>query len=332
MNRIAADEVAFVPAPLSQVYEKVRAGEQLDPIEATTYAQAQDRIEVERMAENYSNVKGVGAAANAGAQLFLDMLYPDAAPGSERAGQYARNMRKAYLMSIGIDEADADKSFSEQKGITNQAKVFATSVAEQMGLSALVAMTMGAPTTSLGVSAVTPSLARQAAQTVSSNIANNPASFALMGYAGSNSAYKQVKNDPTKSEAEKVAYATFSGLKEIMTEAGFIGDLRAWNQTLSAAERATAKQTFLSTFKDFTKAAGKQGLEEGTEEGVSWTGDLIWALATGDKLPTAREGWEAMALGAVSPMVAVGGQYAPALADFAAGYLPFTLPKSEDLY
>lgn len=331
MNRMAAGEVDFVPAPLSQVYEKVRAGEQLDPIEQATLDQRKNKLEVERMVENYSNVKGVGAAANAGAQLFLEMLYPSAMPGSERASDYARNMNRAYKISIGIDPGDVDKSFSEQKDVQSAAKVFGVEAANMLGLSALSGMLMAPAATSFGVTATAPSLARQAAQTVSRNIAQNPASFALMGYAGSNSAYKQVKNDPTKSEAEKLAYSTYSGLKEMFTEAGFVGDLRAWNQTLSAAERSLAKQMFRSTVSDYLKTLGKQGLEEGTEEGISWAGDLLWALATGDKLPTAREGWEAMALGAVAPGFAVTGQYAPVMADFAAGYLPFTLPKSEDL-
>jgi hypothetical protein len=331
MGRMAAGEVDFVPAPLSRVYEKVRAGEQLDPIEQVTFDQVKNRLEVERMVKNYSNVKGVGLAANAGAQLFLDQLYPSAIPGSERTSDYARNMNVAYKISIGIDPEYADKSFSEQKDFESAAKVFAVEAVNSIGLSALSGMLMAPAVTSLGVTAITPSLARQAAQAVSRNIAQNPASFALMGYAGSNSAYKQVKNDPTKSEAEKVAYSIYGGLKEMVTEAGFIGDLRAWNQTLSAAERSLAKQTFRSTVADYLKTLGKQGAEEGTEEGISWAGDLLWALATGDELPTAREGWEAMALGAVAPGFAVTGQYAPVMADFAAGYLPFTLPKSQDL-
>jgi hypothetical protein len=331
MGRIAAGEVDFVPAPLSKVYEKIRAGEQLDPIEQVTFDQRKNRLEVERMVENYSNVKGVGFAANAGAQLFLDQLYPSGMPGSERASDYARNMNVAYKISIGIDPEYADKSFSQQKDFESAAKVFAVEAVNSIGLSALSGVLMAPAATSLGVTATTPSLARQAAQTVSRNIAQNPASFALTGYAGSNSAYKQVKNDPTKSEAEKVAYSIYGGLKEMITEAGFIGDLRAWNQTLSAAERSLAKQTFKSTVVDYADALRKQGLEEGTEEGISWAGDVVWALATGDKLPTAREGWEAMALGAVAPGFAVTGQYAPVMADFAAGYLPFTLPKSQDL-
>ena len=332
MRRIADGEVAYVPSPLSQVYEKVKTGVELDPIEQYTYDQRLNKLDVEQKVENYSKVKGLGLAANAGAQLFLDQLYPSAFPGSEELSQYARNMNKAYLISSGVPEEDADKSFSEQKDFINGAKVFGVEAANTVGLSALSAMLMGAPVASFGVTAAAaPGVARQAAQAVSRNIAQNPATFATMGYVGSNSAYKSVKNDPTKTEAEKVAYSTYAGLKEMLTESGFIGDLRAWNQTLSAAEKTAAKATFKSTFMDYQKALRKQGLEEGTEEGASWTGDLLWALGTGEKLPSAREGWEAMALGAVAPGFAVTSQYAPALSDFAAGYLPFTLPKSEDI-
>ena len=331
MRRIADGEVAYVPSPLSQVYEKVKTGVELDPIEQYTYDQRLNKLDVEQKVETYSKVKGLGLAANAGAQLFLDQLYPSAFPGSEELSQYARNMNKAYLISSGVPEEDADKSFSEQKDFINGAKVFGVEAANTVGLSALSAMLMGAPVASFGVTAAAPGVARQAAQAVSRNIAQNPATFATMGYVGSNSAYKSVKNDPTKTEAEKVAYSTYAGLKEMLTESGFIGDLRAWNQTLSAAEKTAAKATFKSTFMDYQKALRKQGLEEGTEEGASWTGDLLWALGTGEKLPSAREGWEAMALGAVAPGFAVTSQYAPALSDFAAGYLPFTLPKSEDI-
>lgn len=332
MRRIADGEVAYVPSPLSQVYEKVKTGVELDPIEQYTYDQRLNKLDVEQKVENYSKVQGTGLFANAGAQLFLDQLYPSAFPDSEELSQYARNMNKAYLISIGIPEEDADKSFSEQKNFINGAKVFGVEAVNTLGLSALSAMLMGAPVASFGVTtAAAPGVARQAAQAVSRNIAQNPATFATMGYVGSNSAYKSVKNDPTKTEAEKVAYSTFSGLKEMLTESGFIGDLRAWNQTLSAAEKTAAKATFKSTLMDYQKALRKQGLEEGTEEGASWTGDLLWALGTGEKLPSAREGWEAMALGAVAPGFAVTSQYAPALSDFAAGYLPFTLPKSEDI-
>ena len=332
MRRIADGEVAYVPSPLSQVYEKVKTGVELDPVEQYTYDQRLNKLDVEQKVENYSKVQGTGLFANAGAQLFLDQLYPSAFPDSEELSQYARNMNKAYLISIGIPEEDADKSFSEQKNFINGAKVFGVEAVNTLGLSALSAMLMGAPVASFGVTtAAAPGVARQAAQAVSRNIAQNPATFATMGYVGSNSAYKSVKNDPTKTEAEKVAYSTFSGLKEMLTESGFIGDLRAWNQTLSAAEKTAAKATFKSTLMDYQKALRKQGLEEGTEEGASWTGDLLWALGTGEKLPSAREGWEAMALGAVAPGFAVTSQYAPALSDFAAGYLPFTLPKSEDI-
>jgi hypothetical protein len=331
MRRIADGEVAYVPSPLSQVYEKVKTGVELDPVEQYTYDQRLNKLDVEQKIENYSNVKGLGLAANAGAQLFLDQLYPSAFPGSEELSRYARNMNKAYLISSGVPEEDADKSFSQQKDFINGAKVFGVEAANTVGLSALSAMLMGAPVASFGVTAAAPGVARQAAQAVSRNIAQNPATFATMGYVGSNTAYKSVKNDPTKTEAEKVAYSTYAGLKEMLTESGFIGDLRAWNQTLSAAEKTAAKATFKSTFVDYQKALRKQGLEEGTEEGASWTGDLLWALGTGEKLPSAREGWEAMALGAVAPGFAVTSQYAPTLSDFAAGYLPFTLPKSEDI-
>ena len=335
MRRIADGEVAYVPSPLSQVYEKVKTGVELDPVEQYTYDQRLNKLDVERKVERYSKTPGVGLYANAGAQFFLEQLYPSAFPGSEEASQYARNMNKAYLISIGIPEEDADKSFSKQKDFINGAKVFGVEAVNTVGLSALSAMLMGVGLTRaasfIAPATAAPSIAGQAAQTISRNIAQNPATFATMGYVGSNTAYKSVKNDPTKSEAEKVAYATYAGLKEMLTESGFIGDLKAWNQTLSAAEKTAAKATFKSTFVDYQKALRKQGLEEGTEEGVSWTGDLLWALGTGEKLPSAREGWEAMALGAVAPGFAVTSQYAPALSDFAAGYLPFTLPKSEDI-
>lgn len=335
MRRIADGEVAYVPSPLSQVYEKVKTGVELDPVEQYTYDQRLNKLDVERKIETYSKTPGVGLYANAGAQLFLEQLYPSAFPNSEEASQYARNMNKAYLISIGIPEEDADKSFSQQKDFINGAKVFGVEAANTVGLSALSAMLMGLGLTKaasfIAPATAAPSIAGQAAQAISRNIAQNPATFATMGYVGSNTAYKSVKNDPTKSEAEKVAYSIFSGLKEMFTESGFIGDLKAWNQTLSAAEKTAAKATFKSTFVDYQKALRKQGLEEGTEEGASWTGDLLWALGTGEKPPPAREGWEAMALGAVAPSFAVTSQYAPALSDFAAGYLPFTLPKSEDI-
>ena len=335
MRRIADGEVAYVPSPLSQVYEKVKTGVELDPVEQYTYDQRLNKLDVERKIETYSKTPGVGLYANAGAQLFLEQLYPSAFPNSEEASQYARNMNKAYLISIGIPEEDADKSFSQQKDFINGAKVFGVEAANTVGLSALSAMLMGLGLTKaasfIAPATAAPSIAGQAAQAISRNIAQNPATFATMGYVGSNTAYKSVKNDPTKSEAEKVAYSIFSGLKEMFTESGFIGDLKAWNQTLSAAEKTAAKATFKSTFVDYQKALRKQGLEEGTEEGASWTGDLLWALGTGEKPPPAREGWEAMALGAVAPSFAVTSQYAPVLSDFAAGYLPFTLPKSEDI-
>ena len=335
MRRIADGEVAYVPSPLSQVYEKVKTGVELDPVEQYTYDQRLNKLDVEQKLETYSKTPGVGLYANAGAQLYLEQLYPSAFPNSEEASQYARNMNKAYLISIGIPEEDADKTFSQQKNFINGAKVFGVEAVNTAGLSALSAMFMGLGLTKAALfiapATAARSIAGQAAQTISRNIAQNPATFATMGYVGSNTAYKSVKNDPTKSEAEKVAYSTFSGLKEMLTESGFIGDLKAWNQTLSAAEKTAAKATFKSTFVDYQKALRKQGLEEGTEEGVSWTGDLLWALGTGEKLPSAREGWEAMALGAVAPGFAVTSQYAPALSDFAAGYLPFTLPKSEDI-
>lgn len=124
MRRIADGEVAYVPSPLSQVYEKVKTGVELDPIEQYTYDQRLNKLDVEQKVENYSKVKGLGLAANAGAQLFLDQLYPSAFPGSEELSQYARNMNKAYLISSGVPEEDADKSFSEQKDFINGAKVF----------------------------------------------------------------------------------------------------------------------------------------------------------------------------------------------------------------
>lgn len=337
-----AKAVADARIAAGQVFQE---GQQLTPAEA-------NRLEIERMKNTYANMQGVGLWANAGAQFFLNTLYPSVAPGSERVYQYANNMNQAYLESIGVDAKDVDKGFTEQKDFVSGAKKLGVDVANTLGLSAAAAGLMGLggaggaaalealPAAEFGVSSAAArggisAAANAARQTVATNLSKNPFTFGLTGYAGANGGWREVKDDKTKSAAEKIAYSTFSGLKEMMVEAGFIGDFKLWNSSLNDAQREIAKESFSNTLKQFGKDFVVAGGEEGTEEGLSWSADLVWKYLSGDKLPTARSGWEAMAIGALAPGAALTGQYVPAVADYAFGALPYTLPntgKIGDLY
>ena len=326
---------------LEQSNRRVESGQLFSEGQRLTNEEARG-LEIDRLKDVYSGLQGVGLWANAGGQ-FLNTIYPAALPGSDALNEYASNMNRAYLESIGIDRENTDKGFTEQSNFIDGAKKFGVDVANTLGLSAAAAtlMGVGAPAAQalsaaeFGVSTQVPSglssLAQAARQTVSSNIVKNPFTFGLTGYAGSNMAWKEVKDDPNKSLSEKVAYSTFSGLSEMFTEAGFVGDFKLWNQSLMPSQSELAKKTFTDVLYDYTKDFRKQGLEEGTEEGINWSADLVWKLLSGDKLPSARSGWEAMAIGAVAPGAALTGQYAPTLADYAYGALPYTLPETGEL-
>lgn len=328
-------EEGAVEMPKALVGEGVQA--------AQDYLDKLERQRIDELKENYKRFVGIDELAMAGANL-VSMLYPSGLPGSEFIDRTASEMTQAYLENAGLTPEETRKSFSEQDSFEKGAIKFGVDVMNAMALSALAASTMG--TTALagvgtaetfglaaGAEATGVSgLLQNALKTVTGNIAKNPLNFGLMGHVGSNMAWKEVKDNPNMSTEEKVAYATFSGMKEMLTEAGFVGDFRAWNESLSMAERAAAKNTFKEIMKDYSSNLAKQGLEEGTEEGISWSGDLIWNLLSGEELPSARSGWEAMAVGAVAPASSVTAQYAPAIADYGAGaLLPYTLPKSENL-
>ena len=328
-------EEGAVEMPQAPVGEGVQAAQE--------YLDKLERQRIDELKENYKRFVGIDELAMAGANL-VSMLYPSGLPGSEFIDRTASEMTQAYLENAGLTPEETRKSFSEQDSFEKGAIKFGVDVMNAMALSALAASTMG--TTALaGVgtaetfglaagaeAAGVSGLLQNALKTVTGNIAKNPLNFGLMGHVGSNMAWKEVKDNPNMSTEEKVAYATFSGIKEMLTEAGFVGDFRAWNESLSMAERAAAKNTFKEIMKDYSSNLAKQGLEEGAEEGISWSGDLIWNLLSGEELPSARSGWEAMAVGAVAPASSVTAQYAPAIADYAAGaVLPYTLPKSENL-
>ena len=303
--------------------------------------QVQDRIDI--LENRFGKIEGLGIWANAGSQL-LSQLYPEAFAGSEVIDRLAQEMQVAYKKSIGLEDEDLNKSFTEQDSFKKGAQVFAIDVANAMGLSALFAASMGTMSTGALAGSVEglvldtglKGVAKIGGRTIAKNLASSPGSFIGMGYVGSNMAYKEVKNNPTMSEFEKVAYATFGGLKEMFTEAGFVGDFRAWNNSLSISQRSVAEDSFKSVFRDYTKALGTQGIEEGTEEGISWLGDYMWKYMSGQELPTPRSAWEAMAVGFFAPGSAVTSQFAAPLADYAKGEVlnkifPYTLPVSESL-
>tara|TARA_B110000211_G_scaffold132309_1_gene151826 strand:- start:9595 stop:17943 length:8349 start_codon:yes stop_codon:yes gene_type:complete len=303
--------------------------------------QVQDRIDI--LENRFGKIEGLGIWANAGSQL-LSQLYPEAFAGSEVIDRLAQEMQVAYKKSIGLEDEDLNKSFTEQDSFKKGAQVFAIDVANAMGLSALFAASMGTMSTGALAGSVEglvldtglKGVAKIGGRTIAKNLASSPGSFIGMGYVGSNMAYKEVKNNPTMSEFEKVAYATFGGLKEMFTEAGFVGDFRAWNNSLSISQRSVAEDSFKSVFRDYTKALGTQGIEEGTEEGISWLGDYMWKYMSGQELPTPRSAWEAMAVGFFAPGSAVTSQFASPLADYAKGEVlnkifPYTLPVSESL-
>ena len=346
-------ETGVAPEAMDVMQERIATGAvampegEIGDLSTEEYAAKLDREKIEGLKRTYDAIQplgkevGLGLLANSGAQL-LSMLYPSGLPGSEFVDKTAAQMNQALLERFGLSPEDTQKGFTEQSSVKNSAIKFGVDVVNAMGLSALGGTLMAGPAIGVGTaetfglgmqasSAAPIALLQNAMKTVSGNIANNPLNFGLMGYVGANTGWKEVADNPNMSIEEKVAYSTFAGIKEMLTESGFVGDFRAWNESLSAAERAMAKNSFKEVIKDYVKTVGKQGLEEGTEEGISWSGDLIWNLLSGQELPTARSAWEAMAIGAVAPAGAVTSQYAPSIIDYAAGALPYTLPKSEKL-
>jgi GNAT superfamily N-acetyltransferase len=346
-------ETGVTPEAMDVMQERIATGAvampegEIGDLSTEEYAAKLDREKIEGLKRTYDAIQplgkevGLGLLANSGAQL-LSMLYPSGLPGSEFVDKTAAQMNQALLERFGLSPGDTQKGFTEQSSVKNSAIKFGVDVVNAMGLSALGGTLMAGPAIGVGTaetfglgmqasSAAPIALLQNAMKTVSGNIANNPLNFGLMGYVGANTGWKEVADNPNMSTEEKVAYSTFAGIKEMLTESGFVGDFRAWNESLSAAERAVAKNSFKEVIKDYVKTVGKQGLEEGTEEGISWSGDLIWNLLSGQELPTARSAWEAMAIGAVAPAGAVTSQYAPSIIDYAAGALPYTLPKSEKL-
>jgi GNAT superfamily N-acetyltransferase len=346
-------ETGVTPEAMDVMQERIATGAvampegEIGDLSTEEYAAKLDREKIEGLKRTYDAIQplgkevGLGLLANSGAQL-LSMLYPSGLPGSEFVDKTAAQMNQALLERFGLSPGDTQKGFTEQSSVKNSAIKLGVDVVNAMGLSALGGTLMAGPAIGVGTaetfglgmqasSAAPIALLQNAMKTVSGNIANNPLNFGLMGYVGANTGWKEVADNPNMSTEEKVAYSTFAGIKEMLTESGFVGDFRAWNESLSAAERAVAKNSFKEVIKDYVKTVGKQGLEEGTEEGISWSGDLIWNLLSGQELPTARSAWEAMAIGAVAPAGAVTSQYAPSIIDYAAGALPYTLPKSEKL-